>query len=135
MISNRAARGKRNSPRLKIPLPHSHWCQELGRLGTSESAWILTLRKRLALDLCRLLCHKGNRWAVTSTFDRNKGILVDVFSREGQYLDNFYLPILKIRRDNPQYYAPMAVWENFLHLLEADEDDVISLIKYEIVGE
>jgi hypothetical protein len=86
-------------------------------------------------DLCRLLWHKGNLWAVTSTFDQNKGILVDVFSREGQYLDNFYLPLLKIRRNNPQYYAPMAIWGNFLYLLEADEDDIISLIKYEIVGE
>ena len=86
-------------------------------------------------DLCRLLWYKGHLWAVTSTIDKNKGILVDVFSREGQYLDNFYLPIFKIRRNNPQYYAPMAIWENFLYLLEADEDDIISLIKYEIVGE
>jgi hypothetical protein len=86
-------------------------------------------------DLCRLLWYKGNLWAVTSTFDKNKGILVDVFSREGQYLDNFYLPIFKIRRNNPQYFAPMAIWENFLYLLEADEDDIISLVKYEIVGE
>jgi hypothetical protein len=86
-------------------------------------------------DLCQLLWHDDRLWAVTSTFDKNKGILVDVFSREGQYLDNFYLPIFKIRRNNPQYYAPMAVWGNFLYLLEADEDDIISLVKYEIVGE
>jgi len=85
-------------------------------------------------DLCRLLWFKDRLWAVTSTVDKNKGILVDVFSREGQYLDNFYLPLLKIRRNNPQYYAPMAVSGNFLYLLEADEDDLISLIKYEIVG-
>jgi hypothetical protein len=86
-------------------------------------------------DLCRLLWHNGKLWAVTSTIDKNKGILVDVFSPEGKYLDNFYLPIFKIRRNNPQYYAPMAVWGNFLYLLEADEDDLITLIKYEIVGE
>jgi hypothetical protein len=86
-------------------------------------------------DLCRLLWHKGRLWAVTSTFDKNKGILVDVFNREGQYLDNFYLPLFKIRKNNPQYYAPMAIAGNFLYLLEADEEDLISLIKYEIVGE
>lgn len=86
-------------------------------------------------DLCRLLWRNDRLWAVTSTFDPKKGILVDVFSREGKYLDNFYLPIFKIRKNNPQYYAPMAVWGNFLYLLEADEDDIISLIKYEIVGE
>jgi hypothetical protein len=86
-------------------------------------------------DLCRLLWRDDRLWAVTSTFEKTKGILVDVFSRDGRYLDNFYLPIFKVRRNNPQYYAPMAVWENFLYLLEADEDDIISLIKYEIVGE
>ena len=83
-------------------------------------------------DLCRLLWRNGKLWAVTSTFDPQKGILVDVFSQEGKYLDNFYLPLFKIRRNNPQYYAPMAVYGDFLYLLEADEDDLISLIKYEI---
>ncbi|MCX6563461.1 MAG: hypothetical protein NTU60_07635 [Candidatus Aminicenantes bacterium] len=86
-------------------------------------------------DLCRLLWHQEKLWAVTSTFDKNKGILVDVFSQEGQYLDNFYLPLFKIRRNNCQYYAPMAIAGNFLYFLEANEEDVISLIKYEIVGE
>jgi hypothetical protein len=83
-------------------------------------------------DLCRLLWRDGKLWAVTSTMDPKKGILVDVFSREGKYLDNFYLPLFKIRRNNPGYYAPMAIYGNFLYLLEADEDDLISLIKYEI---
>jgi hypothetical protein len=85
-------------------------------------------------DLCRLLWRNGRLWAVTSTIDPKKGILVDVFSREGRYLDNFYLPLFKIRRNNPQLYAPMAIHGNFLYVLEADEDDLMSLIKYEIVG-
>jgi len=86
-------------------------------------------------DLCRLLWRNDRLWAVTSTYDPKKGILVDVFSREGRYLDNFYLPLFKIRKNNPQYFAPMAIHGNFLYLLEADEDDLISLIKYEIGGE
>ncbi|MGZ5515535.1 MAG: hypothetical protein ACXW2O_10905, partial [Candidatus Aminicenantales bacterium] len=86
-------------------------------------------------DLCRLLWRNDRLWAVTSTFDPKKGILVDVFNREGRYLDNFYLPLFKIRKNNPQYYAPMAIWGNYLYLLEADEDDIISLVKYEIDGE
>ena len=69
---------------------------------------------------------------MTSTFDAIKGILVDVFSREGKYLDNFYLPLFKIRRNNPQYYAPMAIHGDSLSLLEADENDLIYLVKYEI---
>jgi hypothetical protein len=83
-------------------------------------------------DLCRLLWRNGELWAVTSTLDPKKGILVDAFSREGEYLDNFYLPLFKIRKNNPQHYAPMAIHGDFLYLLEADEDDLISLVKYEI---
>jgi hypothetical protein len=86
-------------------------------------------------DLCRLLWRDGQLWAVTSTFDKSKGLLVDVFSREGRYLDNFYLPLLNIRRNNPQYNIPMAVWGDFLYVLEPDEDDITSLVKYEIGGE
>lgn len=87
---------------------------------------------KLHNDLCRLLWRNDRLWAVTSTTDPKKGILVDVFDREGRYLDDFYLPLFKIRRNNPQLYAPMAVFGGFLYLLEADEDDLISLVKYEI---
>ncbi len=83
-------------------------------------------------DLCRLLWRNGKLWAITSTFDPKKGILVDVFDREGRYLDNFYLPLFKIRRDNPQFWVPMAASGNFLYVLEADEDDLMTLVKYEI---
>ncbi|MBM3312061.1 MAG: hypothetical protein FJY80_11195 [Candidatus Aminicenantes bacterium] len=83
-------------------------------------------------DLCRLLWRSDRLWAVTSTIDPKKGILVDVFDREGRYLDNFFLPLFKIRRNNPQYYAPMAIHGNSLYVLEADEDDLISLVEYEI---
>lgn len=85
-------------------------------------------------DLCALLWRSDKLWAVTSTFDPKKGILVDVFSRDGTYLDNFYLPLSRVKRNNPQYYAPMAVHGNFLYVLEPDENDVISLAKYEIAG-
>jgi hypothetical protein len=85
-------------------------------------------------DLCRLLWYKNKLWAVTSTFEKNKGIVVDVFSPEGKYLDNFYLPLFKINRDNIQYYAPMAIHGNFLYTLEPDENDLMTLVKYEITN-
>ena len=101
----------------------------------TQSGYPAELIPKFHNDLCRLLWRNDRLWAVTSTFDPKKGILVDVFDREGRYLDNFYLPLFKIRRNNPQYYAPMAIHGNFLYLLEADEDDLISLVKYEIGGE
>jgi hypothetical protein len=86
-------------------------------------------------DLCRLLWHKGKLWAVTSTFDKKKGLLVDVFSPEGKYFDNFYLPIFNFNLENPQCFVPMTVRDNFLYVLDPDEDGIISLVKYEMAGE
>jgi hypothetical protein len=87
-------------------------------------------------DICALLTHGGNLWVVTSTVDKDKGLLVDVFSPEGKYLDNFWLPHFRIRtEDRENYYAPMALLDNFLYVIEITEDDLISVVKYEIIDQ
>lgn len=86
-------------------------------------------------DICRLAIYKNSLWVVTSTFDNEKGILVDVYNREGKYLDNFYLPLLNIKTDNIQYYARIAIYGNFLFIIEVEEDGLISIVKYEIIDQ
>ncbi len=85
-------------------------------------------------DIYRLAIHKNNLWVITSTVDNEKGILVDVFNSGGKYLDNFYLPLLNLKR-NDHLYAPMAVWRNFLFVIEIGEDELISVAKYEIIDQ
>ena len=85
-------------------------------------------------DICRLLVHKDNLWAVTSTFDRKKGILVDVFNKDGKYLDAFYLPLTRILTEGrTTYYAPMAVSGDFLFTIEVGDEGLISVAKYEMI--
>lgn len=85
-------------------------------------------------DICRLLIYKNNLWVVTSTFDKEKGILVDVFNKEGKYLDNFYLPLFRIKTEGRiQYYARIAIHRDYLFIIEEGEDDLISIAKYEII--
>lgn len=85
-------------------------------------------------DICRLLIHKDNLWVVTSTFDKGKGILVDVFNKDGKYLDAFYLPLTKIlTEERITYYAPMAVSGDFLFTIEVGDDGQISAAKYQII--
>jgi len=83
-------------------------------------------------DIYILAIHKNNLWVITSTVDNEKGILVDVFNREGKYLDNFYLPLLNLKR-NDHLYAPMAVYGNCIFVIEIGEDELISVAKYEII--
>jgi hypothetical protein len=85
-------------------------------------------------DICRLLVHRENLWVVTSTFDKKKGILVDVFNKDGKYLDAFYLPLTKIlTEERITYYAPMAVSGDFLFTIEVGDDGQISAAKYQII--
>jgi hypothetical protein len=87
-------------------------------------------------DICRLLLRGGKLWVVTSTFDKNKGILVDVFDREGRFVDNFFLPLplRNIDRSYVGYDVCMAISGDFLYVIENDDDGLITLVKYEIHG-
>lgn len=80
-------------------------------------------------DIYWLLLPPGQVWVVTSTFDKEKGLLVDVFTREGKYLDNFYLPILGAKR-NDWIYAPMTWADGHLYVIERGEDELFSVVKY-----
>ena len=83
-------------------------------------------------DIYRLAIYKNNLWVLTSTVDKEKGILVDVFNRDGKYMDNFYLPLQNIKI-NEYFYAPMVVYGNYLFVIEIGEDELISVAKYEII--
>ncbi len=86
-------------------------------------------------DVYRLLIYKGNVWALTSTLDKEKGVLVDVFSKEGKYLDNFYLPLLNSKTGDCFYqlYFPMVIKGDYLYAIEHDEDWNFYVAKYEII--
>ena len=82
-------------------------------------------------DIYWLLLYPGRVWVVTSTIEKQKGLLVDVFSREGQYLDNFYLPILGAKH-NDFIYAPMTLADGHLFVIERGEDELFSVVKYSL---
>jgi len=86
-------------------------------------------------DVHRLLTFRNNVWVLTSTFDKKKGILVDVFNEEGKYLDNFYLPLLNSKTGDcfHQLYFQMTIQGNFLYAIEHDEDWNYCIVKYEII--
>lgn len=85
-------------------------------------------------DICRLLVHEGRLWVVTSTIDKAKGILVDVFDADGRYEDNFYLPLKGIlTKDRFTYYVLLAIGGGFLYAVEVDDEGTLSIAKYEMI--
>lgn len=86
-------------------------------------------------DVHRLAAHKNNLWVLTSTFNEEKGILVDVFDEEGKFQDNFYLPLLKSKTGDSyhQLYFPVVIQGDYIYAIEHDEDWAFSVAKYEIL--
>jgi hypothetical protein len=82
-------------------------------------------------DVYCVLLHGDDVWVVTSSYDGEKGLFVDVFNRKGEYIDNFYLPLIGVKKDD-WVYAPMTVFEDFLFVIRQDEEGLYSIVKYEI---
>jgi hypothetical protein len=82
-------------------------------------------------DIQKLLLYKMNLWVVTSTIQKSKGILVDVYTSAGNLIDNFYLPIGYSRIDGILFWS-MTISDNDLFLFNENEDNTLSLVKYNI---
>lgn len=85
-------------------------------------------------DVHRLLTTKDQVWALTSTYDPKKGVLVDVFGPDGKYADNFWLPLVNIRTGDhfAQRYFPVVIQGDFLYAIEHDADWNFSVAKYKL---
>jgi hypothetical protein len=84
-------------------------------------------------DIQRLYGVEGRIWAVTSTLDPAKGVLVDVVSPRGEYLDNFYLPLPKGVSLQRLVRHPLTISGRTILTSEIHEDGRIEVVKYEIV--
>jgi hypothetical protein len=84
-------------------------------------------------DIQKLLVHGDHLWVLTSTIEKDRGILTDVFDREGKYIDCFYLPLPRLKQ-NWVGYPPMAVSGSFLYTVEWNTEGDIFIVQYQISG-
>jgi 6-bladed beta-propeller len=84
-------------------------------------------------DIQRLYAVDGRIWAVTSTRDPAKGVLVDVISPRGEYLDSFYLPLPKGVSLQRLVRHPLTISGRTMLTLEFRENGELEVVKYEIV--
>ena len=83
-------------------------------------------------DIQKLFIQDATIWAMTSTMDKEKGILVDVFNSSGEYTDNFYLPLQNHAKTEGISQYPITISRNFLFIVEYDENDIPSIVKYKM---
>ncbi len=60
-----------------------------------------------------LINYKGLLWVETSTKDEKRGVMIDVFNSDGQFLDNFYLPLDGYLK---------SIQDNFIFVVKSDEE-------------
>ncbi len=85
-------------------------------------------------DVQKLLIFGDNLWAITSEKNEDNEWLIDVYDRDGKYIDSFFLcfpdDIEPKRYQNIQIIA----WENFLYSVDQDKEGYYSIGKYRIPG-
>ncbi|NIO80092.1 MAG: 6-bladed beta-propeller [Candidatus Aminicenantes bacterium] len=83
-------------------------------------------------DIQKVIICGGQLWVLTSTIDREKGILVDVFLKDGNYIDNFYFKLPGVTRIKDLEYKPFTCYQDFLFTVEEDEEGNKFIVKYKI---
>jgi len=84
-------------------------------------------------DVWNLLTRGEDIWAVTSTKDKAKGVLIDVFDGNGIYQDCFWLKLPEPALASLQLPGACVLDGEFLWIVERSEDDTSSIKKYRIV--
>lgn len=84
-------------------------------------------------DVKNLLVRKSDIWAVTSTKDKSKGILIDVFDSEGVYRDCFWLRLSETAIRSLQSPGQCALDGETLWVAEGVLGETFSIKKYRVV--
>ena len=84
-------------------------------------------------DVENVLARDNEIWAVTSTKDKARGVLIDVFDGDGIYRDCFWLKLPEAGLKNIVSPGECALDGEYLWMVEWSEDETFSIKKYRIV--
>jgi hypothetical protein len=85
-------------------------------------------------DIRNLLARGDEIWAVTSTKDGAKGVLIDVFDGQGVYRDCFWLKLPGSAPKGLLTPGQCALDGEFLWVVEKSEDETYSIKKYRVAS-
>lgn len=108
--------------------PRVHYKDETGIKRGNRNSTVPT--PEFFNDVLKLLFYQDALWVMTSSIEKEKGILIDVFSRGGRYVDSFYLPLPQVHTVKDLLIKTIAVSGNHLFTVEKDENENPCLVKY-----
>jgi hypothetical protein len=83
-------------------------------------------------DVQQLFIRGDYIWVMTSTIEPGQGVLFDVFNEQGEYVDHFYLPLQQSVIAEALEDLPLTFQGDHMYVVEYDEDDLPSIVKYRI---
>ena len=92
-------------------------------------------RPKFLNDIKNIFIHQDTVWVMTSTVDKKKGTLFDVFDFEGRYVDNFYLTVPGNIAPAAYRFEPVTVAGDYIYFIETTEDETFIIKKYRLQGE
>ena len=81
-------------------------------------------------DIQQMFIRDENILIMTSTVDPRKGLLFDVFNIQGEYSDSFFLPLKQAVKAEALEDLPVAIQGDYFYIVEYDEDEIPSIVKY-----
>lgn len=112
----------------KVKVPEGR--QVGGRIGVGGKMY--SAPRKYLNDISKFFEFGDDLWVMTSSSDKDKGILIDVFDLEGRYTDSFYLLFHEEIDPISLGSRPMTVSREFLFMLVRNEDDTFSIKKFQI---
>ncbi|MCJ7582373.1 MAG: 6-bladed beta-propeller [Candidatus Aminicenantes bacterium] len=83
-------------------------------------------------DILQMHIHKDQLWVFTSTRDKVKGRLIDVYNMEGKYIDNFYIKFPdKITLEGFRF-GNVVLRGEYMYSIDEHEDGFYSVAKYKL---
>jgi hypothetical protein len=105
--------------------------QKKDRVGINGKTYTAPDQK-YANDIINLFSSGGEIWAVTSTRDKAKGILIDVFDGDGIYQDCFYLQLPEAALNSLRSPSLSTLDGSFLYIVAKNPDETSVIKKYQI---
>jgi hypothetical protein len=90
--------------------------------------------KKFVDDIVNFFVHDNELWVATSTKDKDKGVLIDVYNYEGTYTDSFYMKLPARAEINVTLPDSHVVSGDFLYAIEKNTDATYAIKKYKIGG-
>lgn len=81
-------------------------------------------------DVQQVFIRGDDIWVMTSTIESGKGVLIDVFNEQGEYVDYFYLPLQQSVKAEALEDLPITFQGEYVYVVEYDEDDIPTIVKY-----